>query len=117
MLIPGVEKNFSIPKLNVNFKLDNILLTDAIYDPVDSRLSIHEEKPNFDIDLVNCSFGIGFNYSIQTTPALFNDKGSGKAWLKKMNILFQGSPVPKNNFFIVDFEKVEVDIDDFGLEI
>jgi hypothetical protein len=34
-----------------------------------------------------------------------------------MNILFQGSPVPKNNFFIVDFEKVEVDIDDFGLEI
>ena len=73
MLIPGVEKNFSIPKLNVNFKLENILLTDAIYDPVDSQLSIHEAKPNFDIDLVNCSFGIGFNYSIQTTPALFND--------------------------------------------
>ena len=34
-----------------------------------------------------------------------------------MNILFQGSPVPKNNFFVIDFDQVEVQIEDFGLEI
>ena len=116
-LIPAVEKNFTLSKLTVNFRLDNIILTDALYDPAASQLSIHEAKPNFDIELVNCSFGIGFNYSIQTTPALINDAGFGKAWLNDMNIVFKGSPVAKDDFFVIDFDQIHVQLADFGLEV
>lgn len=116
-LIPAVEKNFTLSKLTVNFRLDNIILTDALYDPAASQLSIHEAKPNFDIELVNCSFGIGFNYSIQTTPALINDVGFGKAWLNDMNIVFKGSPKAKDDFFVIDFDQIHVQLADFGLEV
>jgi hypothetical protein len=34
---------------------------------------MHGDKPNFVAELVNCSLGIGFNYSIQTNPELIND--------------------------------------------
>ena len=44
--------------------MNNIALSDAIYDPLESQLSIHGNEPNFDIQLVNCSIGIGFNYSL-----------------------------------------------------
>lgn len=33
-----------------------------------------------------------------------------------MNIVFKGSPIPKKSFFIMNFDQVEVQVDDFGLE-
>jgi hypothetical protein len=50
-------------------------------------------------------------------PELFDDKGSGKAWVKDLNLSVMASPHVQDSFFQFEFNEIEIEIDDFGLDL
>lgn len=117
LVIPSMQQNFTFSMFNVAFGMDNIQIEEAIFDPKNTNFAIKESKPNIVIDMKECSFAVGFNYSVVTTPELVTDHGYGKAWMKGMNISVKGNPGNKNNNFQFNFDDIEVEMEDFGLDI
>ena len=87
-----MQENFKFAMFDIAFNMDNIRVQEVNFDPQATVFRIAEKKPNFEIELADCSFNVAFNYSIITTPELVEDYGYGKGWMKNLNITLKGSP-------------------------
>lgn len=105
MFFTEIEKDFKFSIFDITLGMNNIKVEEATYNPETTKLTIHGEKPNFEINLVNCNFAVGFNYSVRTKPVLVNDTGYAKGWLKDLNITVKASPSVSNlsRFFQFEF--------------
>lgn len=112
-----MSEHFKFAMFDIAFTMDNIRVEDVIFDPERTAFSIHESKPNFEVELADCSFNVGFNYSIVTTPELVTDYGYGQGYMKNLNITLKGSPQMKDSGVQFQFDDIEVGINDFGLDI
>ena len=77
----------------------DIQVDEATYDQKNTVIKINEKKPNLEITLSDCNFGVSFKYHILTTPKLLDDKGVVKGTLKGLKLVIKASPLVSNNFF------------------
>ena len=104
--------------LNINFKMHDVKIIEANYNPKTTYFGISQTKPNLRVDLEDCDFNFAFNYSIKSTPELIADNGTAKAWLKDMNLSVRASPsVNKDSYVQLEFEQLKFDVKDFGVEL
>jgi hypothetical protein len=103
--------------LDIYFKMYDIKIVEARYNPKNTKFGISQSKPNLQIELEDCDFNFAFNYSIVSTPELITDNGTAKAWLKDMNLTIKASPSTSNNLVQFEFEQLKFNVEDFGLEL
>jgi hypothetical protein len=101
----------------VTTTFNNIKFTDSSFDAKKTVIDLHSDSPNFELKLMNCGLGLAFDYHVLTNPELVDDKGTGRAWLKNLNISVLASPSVENSFFQIDFQEIQLDIEDFGLDL
>lgn len=97
--------------------MSNIHVEMVSYDPVNTKIVINDTKPNVEIDIKNCNFAVGFDYHIKSWPELIEDSGTGKGWLKGLDIVVRGSPSVYNSFFQIEFGDLDLELEDFGIDI
>ncbi len=60
---------------------------------------------------------VAFDYSIDTIPSLVNEVGKGNGVIKGLTIFAKADPGVVDGKFQIDFEYIEIDIEDFDLEL
>lgn len=95
----------------------DISVDEATFDQQNTVIKINEKKPNLEITLNDCNFEVSFKYHILTNPKLLDDKGTVKGKLNGLKLIIKASPQVYNNFFQFQFDDIEIDVDDFGVEM
>ena len=73
--LTNVEKHFEASILDVRYRMENISIAKAVYNPRNTKIAIAEKKPQFFINLEDCDFEIHFDYILETTPELVSERG------------------------------------------
>jgi hypothetical protein len=60
---------------------------------------------------------LAFDYSVNTVPSLINEMGKGNGAIKGLTIFAKADPGVFDGKFQIDFEYIEIDIEDFDLEL
>ena len=110
-----MEKHFEASILDVKYRMENISIAKAVYNPRNTKIAIAEKKPQFFINLEDCDFEIHFDYILETTPELVSERGSGVFEMQDLNLTVKASPFVKDNFFQFDLADVIIDMSDFNL--
>lgn len=97
--LTDVEKHFEVSILDVRYRMENITIARAVYNPRNTKITIAEKKPQFFINLEDCDFEIQFDYILETTPELVSERGSGVFVMEDLNLTVKASPFVKDNFF------------------
>jgi hypothetical protein len=113
--LTDVEKHFEASILDVRYRMENITIAKAVYNPRNTKIAIAEKKPQFFINLEDCDFEVEFDYILETTPELVSERGSGVFEMQDLNLTVKASPFVKNNFFQFDLADVIIDMSDFNL--
>jgi len=113
--LTDVEKHFEASILDVRYRMENITIAKAVYNPRNTKIAIAEKKPQFFINLEDCDFEVNFDYILETTPELVSEHGSGVFEMQDLNLTVKASPFVKDNFFQFELADVIIDMSDFNL--
>ena len=113
--LTDVEKHFEASILDVRYRMENITIAKAVYNPRNTKIAIAEKKPQFFINLEDCDFEVHFDYILETTPELVSERGSGVFEMQDLNLTVKASPFVKDNFFQFELADVIIDMSDFNL--
>ena len=114
---PQVEKVFSVGVINLYFKMYDIQIVEARYQPNNTNLLISQTKPNVRVNLEDCDFDFTFKYILKSTPELIDDLGTAKAWFTDLNMSFKASPVASKAAVQFEFDELQSNVKDFGVEM
>ena len=113
--LTDVEKHFEASILDVRYRMENITIAKAVYNPRNTKIAIAEKKPQFFINLEDCDFEVHFDYILETTPERVSERGSGVFEMQDLNLTVKASPFVKDNFFQFELADVIIDMSDFNL--
>lgn len=109
------EKHFQVAVLDMKYRMENITIDKAQYNPKNTKIAISEKKPQFYINLEDCDFEVHFDYILESDPELISERGSGVFAMNDLNLTIKASPLVKNNFFQFDLADVIIEMSDFEL--
>ncbi len=90
--LKSVEKNFSLAVLDMQYRMENITIEKAIYNPANTKIAISEKKPQFFINLEDCDFEMTFDYTLESSPELISERGSGVFVMQDLNLTVKATP-------------------------
>ena len=99
------------------FKMYDIKIVEAKYQPNNTELLISSSKPNVAVKLEDCDFDFTFKYVMKSTPELIEDEGTGRAYFKDLNLTVKASPGVKKASAQVEVDDMEFNVADFGVEM
>ena len=86
-----------------------------MYDPLNTDIKLGDDFVL--IRIVNMSVDASLDYEVATQPELVQEVGTGRAWLTDLNITIVAKPKVHNHFFQFDFDQIEIDAVDIGLNM
>jgi hypothetical protein len=75
--LPDVNRKDKFGKIDVATSIWDIDFFNITFDPVNTDIQLSQAKPQFNIKFVNVGMNLAFDYSIDTTPTLVNEMGTG----------------------------------------
>ena len=90
--LKSVEKNFSLAVLDMQYRMENITIEKAIYNPANTKIAISEKKPQFFINLEDCDFEMTFDCTLESSPELISERGSGVFVMQDLNLTVKATP-------------------------
>lgn len=114
---PGVSKDHYVAMLAIHTSISNFRMSNIKFDVENTELTMHTNKPQLTLSLQNGGFEMKFSYRVFSTPELLDDEGTGRAWIKALNITAQANPTMKNGMVELEFDELNIGLDDIGLDL
>mmetsp|Transcript_34217 Transcript_34217/g.33442 ORF Transcript_34217/g.33442 Transcript_34217/m.33442 type:complete len:181 (+) Transcript_34217:197-739(+) len=92
-------------------------ITNITFDPYLTDIQLSESRPQLNLKLVDIGMYLSFEYRIDSEPELVNEEGFGTGIIEGLNIFVKANPSVHHGKFQIEFDHLELDVDDFNLEL
>ena len=112
-----IDKVFEFGIIKIYTSFGNFKVTEVTIDTDNTEVKLNSSEPYIDFSVIKGGFHFDFDYHVYSEPELVNDQGTGQAYFKELNISIQANPKDRDGRFQIDFDTINFNCTDFGLNL